>query len=59
MDKTSSFNEDTLEYFRSLRSRVPEWEIRADMVEFIYIDCEWEDERDRRNLLQELIEECL
>ena len=55
-EENQSFNQETVDYFSMLRRDYHREEIVAEMVGFIFIDCEWEDQRDRQNLLQELIE---
>jgi hypothetical protein len=53
--KNGSFNDDSVEYFIEISKTQDRDYTVAEMAVFIYADTDWEDNWDRRDLLDELI----
>ena len=54
---TNFFNPDTIEHFAGVAFQTSWDEMLTEAERFVEIDCEWTDEDDKQNVLDDLISE--
>lgn len=54
---TNFFNTDTIEYFAGVAFQTSWDEMLTEAKRFVEVDCDWEDEADKQNILDDLIDQ--